>query len=153
MPMAVLGIAVAVGGRRPRVSCVLLDGTRDAPIHVGAFDLTTASGDVIGQLDDLGKQLSSKVSGLNLAAVVIRLADFTPVANRAEGPRHRLLVEGALAFSCRSRISEVLVRTGREVGQALGVSKDVADSTGRTLDAKRADAAAAALSALPEGAP
>lgn len=147
--MTTLGIAVSMTPKRPVVSCVLLDGTRDAPTKVGVFDLKTASDYVMDQGEDLAKQLSSKLAALGADAAVIRIADFAPVASRSAAPRHRLLIEGALGFACKGRLSDVRVRTGKEIGLELGVSKPKADSAGQALDKARATAASAALSALP----
>ncbi|WP_157552398.1 hypothetical protein [Micromonospora sp. NRRL B-16802] len=146
--MTTIGIAVSMTPKRPVVSCVLLDGTRSDPTTVGSFDLKTASDYVMDQGEDLAKQLSSKLAALGVDAAVIRIADFAPVASRSAAPRHRLLIEGALGFVCKSRLSDVWVRTGKEIGLVLGMSKPKAESAGRALDKTRASAASAALSAL-----
>src|SRR4051794_37766313 len=104
-----------MASRGPVVSCVLLDGSRDEPTCAESFDLKTASVDVISQLEDLAKQLSSKIAAFDLDAVVIRVADFAPVASRSSAARHRLLVEGALCFVARGKVSHVEVRTGKDI--------------------------------------
>jgi hypothetical protein len=62
------------------------------------------------------------------------------------------MVEGALGYVCRDhKIQRVIYRNGKEVGEALGLSKADALSRGKALDSKRSVAAAAALTALPGG--
>ncbi|WBC01127.1 hypothetical protein [Micromonospora sp. WMMA1976] len=147
--MPALGIAVSMTPRRPVVSCVLLDGTQDAPILVDGFDLRTASDHVLAQADDLAQQLSSRIGPAAVTTAILRVADFSPRARRSSGPRSRLLIEGALAFACKQHVTDVDVRDGKEIGRALKVSKQEAEAAGAALDGARKAAASAALSALP----
>lgn len=149
--MAVLGITVKPSAR-PSINCVVLDGTRENPECVDAFDLKANDDGFIDQIDHLGKALASKLTGMQVDKVVIRTADFAVVASRRAATSQRLLLEGAVAFVCRSKIKDVSLRSGRDVGEQLGVSKDKAETRGRDLDSRRREAAAAALSALPMGA-
>lgn len=106
--------------------------------------------EVIDQVEDLGRKLSSKLSALNPDAVVVCVADISPAGNRKAAPRHRLMIEGALGYVCRDhKIHQVTYRSGKEVGEALGLTKADALARGKALDPKRSAAAAAALTALP----
>jgi hypothetical protein len=114
-----------------------------------ACELRTAAPEVIDQVEDFGRKLSSKLSAWNPDAVVICIADVSPSGNRMAAPRHRLMIEGALGYVCRDhKIQQVVYRNGKDVGEALGMSKADALACGKALDSKRSAAAAAALTAL-----
>jgi hypothetical protein len=148
----VLGIATGFppgNHRRPVVACVLLEGSRTAPVVVEAFDIMTPADDPMDQLQDLARALASKLAALEVDAVVIRVADRSPQANQSQAPRRRLLIEGALALSCRDKTPRVRALSGRELGQEVGMTKAELLSLARTVQASRPEATAAALSALP----
>ena len=151
--MRTLGIATGYPARncgRPAVTCVLIEGTRESPTVVDSFDLKTPADDPMDQLQDLARALSSKLSGLDVDAVVIRVADRSPKANQSLAPRRRLLIEGALALCCRDKTTNVQARSGLELGRDMGMSKADLLSLARTIDTGRTDAAAAAVAALPK---
>lgn len=147
-----LGVNVGFGAgtRGPEVTFVELDGERASPCLVDSGELRTAELSIIDQINDLSRKFSSLLSGMDPDVVVIRVADVSPRPSRKASPRHRLMIEGALAYVCAEQpVSEVLLRNGKEVGEALGIAKDEAMSEGKALDPKREEAAAAALSGLP----
>lgn len=149
--MKALGIATgypAGSHGRPVVTCVLLEGSRSSPTVVDTFDLKTPADDPMDQLQDLARALASKLSGLEIDAAIIRVADRSPQANQSTTPRRRLLIEGALALSCREKTPHVLARSGRELGQDADMSKADLFALARMIDAGHPDAAAAALSIL-----
>ncbi len=149
--MKALGIATgypAGSHGRPVVACVLLEGSRSSPTVLDAFDLKTPADDPMDQLQDLARALASKLSGLEIDAAIVRVADRSPQANQTTTPRRRLLIEGALALSCREKTPNVQARSGRELGQDVGMSKADLFALARTIDAGRPDAAAAAVSVL-----
>jgi hypothetical protein len=149
--MKALGIATGYppgNYGRPVVTCVLLEGSRSSPTVLDAFDLKTPGDEPMDQLQDLARALASKLSGLEIDAAIIRMADRSPQANQTTTPRRRLLIEGALALSCREKTSNVRARSGRELGQDTGMSKAALFALARTIDAGRPDAAAAAVSVL-----
>ena len=151
--MAVLGLSTrfAASGR-PVVSCVLLDGSQATPQRVDGWELKTSESEIIAQIDDLGRKISSALSALTVEAVVIRIADTAPSANRKSGPRHRLQLEGAFAYVCREhKVPQVVFRNGKDCGEMLGISKAEALTLGEKIDSKFAEPAAAALTALPPG--
>lgn len=61
-------------------------------------ELKTSATEVIDQIEDLSRKLSSKLSALKPDAVVIRTADVSPTGNRMAAPRHRLMIEGSLGL-------------------------------------------------------
>ena len=128
-----------------------LDGERGNLRHVQSGELKTPELSIIDQISDLSRKFSSLLSGLSPEAVVIRVADVPPKPSRKAAPRHRLLIEGALAYVCaEQQVRELSLRNGKEVGETLGMTKDAAMNEGKALDPKRAEAAAAALSGLPK---
>lgn len=151
--MTVLGLAVsfpASAKGSPVVCCVLLNGDRDHPTVADSFDLKTSSANIVDQVFDLAKALSSKLAGLDVETIRIRVADTAPAATRRIGPKHRLMIEGGLVLVCRQKVpNDVKVRSGKELGEDLGIRKDEAINRGKALDVKRQDAAAAALAGLP----
>lgn len=149
--MKTLGIATgypAGNHGRPVVTCVLLEGSRSSSVVTEAFELKTPADDPMDQLQDLARALASKLSGLEMDVAIIRVADRSPQANQSATPRRRLLIEGALALTCRDKTPHVLARSGRELGQDTGMSKADLFALARTIDPGRPDAAAAAVSAL-----
>jgi hypothetical protein len=151
--MKALGIATGYPSGnhgRPVVTCVLLEGSRTSPVVLDAFDFKTPADDAMDQLQDLARALASKLSGLEVDAAIIRVADRAPMANQNLTPRRRMLIEGALALCCREKTSRVGARNGKELGDDTGLTKAGVLARGRTIDARRPDAAAAALSVLPE---
>jgi hypothetical protein len=133
---------------KPVVTGVLLERSGEDPVLVESFSLKTTSTEIVDQLDDLGRQMSSKLSGLRVIRTVVRIADFQRVAARTAGSRHRLLVEGALSYACKVHVSDVRILNGKEIGKSMGTSKEAADAAGSELDAGRREAASAALAAL-----
>ncbi|MFD6492923.1 hypothetical protein [Streptomyces sp. NPDC060188] len=151
--MLVLGVNVGfgAGARGPGVAFVELDGERANPVLVESGELRTGDLSIIDQIGDLARKFSSLLSGMKPDVVVIRVADVPPRPSRKASPRHRLMIEGALAYVCAEEdVRDVFLRNGKEVGEALNLTKDEAMNKGKALDARRAEAAAAALSGLPE---
>lgn len=148
--MRVIGICVVYRSSRPTVECVVASGTTDSPTLVDGFEFKTDAEKVPAQLRSLAKSLNSKLAGLPVDVAVIRNADVPRTPSRKAAPRHRLLIEGALALTCEHHtVDNVYLLTGKEVGEALGVSKEDSIKLGKQLDPSRGDAAAAAISMLP----
>ncbi|MGW0144499.1 hypothetical protein ACWDVU_02695 [Streptomyces sp. NPDC003333] len=149
--MLVLGVSVGFPTPgKPVVSLVVLDGGRADPTFVESCEIKTNQKEIVDQIIDLGRKFQSKLSGLKPEAVVLRIADIPIKASRALGPRHRLMIEGALAYGCsEQKVQDVMLCTGKEVGVALGMSKAEALALGQSLDAKHPEASSAGLVALP----
>ncbi|WP_189146542.1 hypothetical protein [Streptomyces lacrimifluminis] len=149
--MLVVGVSVGFPtSGKPVVSLVVLEGGRGDPVFVESCEIKTAEKEVFEQIIDLGRKFHSKLSGLKPEAVVLRIADIPTRASRAAGPRHRLMIEGALAYVCNEqKVQNVALCTGREVGIELGMSKADAQACGERLDAKHPEAASAGIVALP----
>lgn len=149
--MRAVGIVVRLRTKgRPAAHAVVLEGSWGAPIEVDAFDLTSAHTDSATQLHDLAAGLGSRLSGLNADRVVIRRADRSNRASNHEGPRIRLLAEGALASSARAAVDEVLLLSGKDLAaRSPATNRDgLDDHAASTLPDSQVEAAAAALVGL-----
>lgn len=101
--------------KRPCASIVTLDGTWAAATVTDSFELTSGQDDLARQMLDLSRGLRSYLSGANAERVVVRRADQPPKASNAEGPRRRLLAEGALIAAAREEVETVIVNSGKEL--------------------------------------
>ena len=146
----VIGLCVRMAKKgRPAAHAVVVEGTFDAPVHIDQFELSSMEHEVATQLRDLASGLRSRIAGLKPDRVVIRRADLARVASNKEGPRLRLLAEGALAAGARDEISDVVVLTGRDLGVRAAVSKgDLDTAAAHKLPGLPPEAAAAALVGL-----
>src|SRR4051812_15988128 len=86
---------------RPAARAAVLDGAWGSASEHAGFDLTSNEQDIANILHDLASGLRSHLSGMNADRVVIRRADMPQRPNNNEGPRLRLLAEGALAAAAR----------------------------------------------------
>lgn len=87
---------------------------------------------------------------MNPDVVVLRRADQAPQGRNSDGPKLRLMIEGGIVTACMDVVSAVRVLTGKECGKARNLSKDDLDTRAGKLVAKsNAEAAAAALAAMP----
>ncbi|MGW0944081.1 hypothetical protein ACWD4O_16240 [Streptomyces sp. NPDC002623] len=148
--MLTLGVSTSfAAGRSPVLTLVFAEGDLQESKLVDSCELRTAETLILDQIEDLARKFSSTLSGASPNTVVIKVADTAPAGNRTSGPRHRLMIEGALAYVCREqKIQDVTLRNGKELGEVFGTSKADALARGKKLDAKRGEAAAAALSGL-----
>lgn len=153
--MDVAGIAVAVRTpRRPTTYLVALDDSSGAPIVTSYEAFTSDIADLATQLHDTAEAVKSRLSGLDLQRVVLRRADLSRMPNNMDGPRRRLLMEGAVTSAARSVVVDTTVGTGRDTGTWFGTSKPDLDRTAgdllrdQGLPSAYLEAASAALAAL-----
>jgi hypothetical protein len=147
--MTALGISVSYQAAQPVVTGVVLAGARDALKIEHSFEIKTDTDDVPDQIDGLVRAVRSKINGLAIKSCVVRIADFARNPSNKPAPRHRLMIEGALVFAARdSGIGSVRILNGKDVGLALGTSKDDALGEAATIDAKRKEAVSAAIAGL-----
>jgi hypothetical protein len=145
--MRSFGVAVKME-KTPKVTCVILDDAAGAAAVVDSFDLTTSLKEIEDQAHDLAQQLSGRLPGINADVVVLTRADQPQTASKQLARFNRLLVEGALVHAVKRTGVSSCLRDGKTVGSACGSDKQSALDEAATLDKKRQEAAAAALSGL-----
>jgi hypothetical protein len=117
-------------------------------------DFTADDTDLATQLHDMGEAVRSRLAGVAVDRVVVRRADRPPVPSNLEGPRLRLLTEGAVASAARSVVVTTRLGTGKDTGAWFGADKEGVDSAASGLLAAAGkptsylEAVAAALAAL-----
>jgi len=114
------------------------------------FDLTTTESRWERMSGQFYTDVSGRVSTLQPDIVVVRRADFHRGRGNADGPRLRLVIEGAITAAAIGHVRNTHLRTGSECARLYGQDKDVMDAHGKDLvtTKSRAEAAAAALSGL-----
>ena len=134
-----------------RARVVVLDGTRSAPVDTEHFPVTTQAADVVSQIHELAASISNRVIGLKPERVMVQRADFFRMASNQDGPRIRLMPEGAIASAVRSKVPDTRCLVGRDVATEAGVNKDTLRAEAATViaDDDYVDATCAALSLLP----
>jgi len=152
--MRSVGVCVHLPRRgRPAARVVVGVGAWNAASEEETFELTSNKDDTATVLHELASGLRSHLSGLSADRVVIRRADRQRVASNADGPRVRLLAEGALAAAARSEVTDVVVLPGKDLADRTPAqSKDDLDAeAARQLPSAPVEAAAAALAGLHTG--
>src|SRR4051812_40131377 len=110
------GVAVEISSKsRPTAQVVIVDGSWGNAQVLESFALTSATDDLATQLHDLFGGLRSGLSD-SVERVVIRRAD-TPWGSNKEGPRLRLLAEGALAAAAKSVVADVVILKAKDLAQ------------------------------------
>lgn len=156
--MRVLGIAVDIpASRRPAVRAVLLSDSGDEAgprpdgqvILVDSFEVPSVADDVATQLKELAEAVHGRVSSMKPDAIVVRRADRPPRASNEDGPRYRLLAEGAVTAVARMVVPETRILTGRDCGIRYGSKKaDIDHDAAALVKRQLVPACAAALAAL-----
>lgn len=149
------GIAVELASpKRPSVRLVVLDDASGAPVVEETEDIPSAAVDIVEQLSHAGKTVESRLQGLKVDRVVVRRADFSKKSRNTEGPRIRLLVEGAATAAARNVIIDTRLATGKDIADDCSMKKDELDEEAKQLISsagkhkKYCEAAAAALAGL-----
>jgi hypothetical protein len=148
--MRSVGVCVRIPSKgRPAAQVVVLDGAWGSAKEQEHFELTSNKDDLATVLHELASALRSHLTGLDADRVVIRRADLQ-VASRKEGPRIRLLAEGALAGAARAEVTDVLMLTGKDLAaRSPSKSKDDLDAEAAAqVPRSPVEAAAAALAGL-----
>jgi hypothetical protein len=153
--MRVAGIAVEIPSRgRPTARVVVATNASGLAVVDSVEDFTSDDADLATQLHDMAEAIRSRLQGLTMDRVVLRRADRPPVPSNKEGPRLRLLFEGAVAAAARSVVVDTRVGNGKDTGAWFGSDKATVDVAAKTAlssagkPSKYTEAAAAALAAL-----
>lgn len=155
-----MGLAVEMPTRgRPVVRVVVLQdphGPADAPVlsdvtKLDAFDLTTTEDEWSRIASHFFQAASGRISTLSPDIVVVRRADVYLRGRLGDGPRLRLVVEGAITAAAAAHVApNTHLRTGSDCATRYGQDKATMDADGLALVQRNshAEAAAAALSGL-----
>lgn len=155
-----MGLAVSVNGNRATVAAVLLnDGAppgdpfdRSNITVEDSFEIKADQMDRAVQLGDAAKNISGRLRSLQPDVVVVRRADRPLKPSNQEGPRLRLLMEGAITAAAHEVIANTRIRNGKDCGAAYQATKDLLDREASVVHGgKFKEATAAALSGLAEG--
>jgi hypothetical protein len=150
-----MGIAVAMTSKgAPTARAVVLHGTPAAPGLVDAQEILAPHEELAATLAEAASAFTSLVKGLNVEAVLIRRANQSHHATKSDGPRTRLLMEGAIAAALRGPVPRTVLRDGRQAGLLYGSTQEDLDLTALALattigcPAKYREALGAALAAM-----
>ena len=127
-----------------------MEGSRTTPVVVEEFEVTTGETHVVAQISDLASGLGNRLKGIEPDRVLIRRADQRPKPSNTEGPRVRLLVEGALAAEALRTTTDVELLVGKDVAARTEYRKAELDARSSELvsDPLYLEAASAAIAAL-----
>lgn len=143
------GVVVSIASKRPAALVVVLDGDHLNQTLVEKIRLTTIEPNAAAQAHDLASNLRNRLKGLAVERVIVRRADFPPRASNKEGPRLRLLMEGALAFASMDQVKSTSLLVGKDLAALTDLSKADLDAfAAEKFDAEFAQAAAAAIAAM-----
>lgn len=159
--MRVLGLAVEVPPKKKlTVRAVLLtaDPANLVPGEVSGFvwsaDFTTVATetDLASQLKELSDAARGRIQSLGPERVIIRRADRPSRPNNYDGPRFRLLAEGALTVASKAEVLDTRLQMGKDCATDFGTSRDVLEERARELAGARpaywVGATAAAIAGL-----
>ncbi|SOJ58152.1 hypothetical protein MSIMFB_05632 [Mycobacterium simulans] len=152
-----MGLAVSISGKKITVAAVILDDharledgfDRPALSVEDSFDVKEAVDDLAVRLGELSKKVRGRARSIAPDGIVVRRADQPKQPSNKEGPRLRLLAEGAVTAAAHEVVRNTVIRSGKDCGAAFGTSKDGLDEVAETiLGGKYMEATAAALSGL-----
>lgn len=148
--MRVLGIAVDYN-KRLTLRAVILEHDRSGAVAVvdkSSVPVSVEDG-LATQLHELFGAVTAKMQSFRPDAVVIRRADRSQRGNNLEGPRLRLMAEGAASVAARQYCPETHVRAGQECASIFGRTRDELDAEALVFVPRALGfACAAALSAM-----
>ncbi len=121
--MRVAGIAVHIpGSGRPAARLVVVEDSGGSPAIEEIVDFSSDDAGLPMQLHEAAGALRSRLKGLEVDRVVVRRADYSPASNK-EGPKVRLLMEGALTSAAFSVQPDTRIGTGKDAGGWFGSNK------------------------------
>ena len=132
---------------RPQAYVAVLEGTKSAPAVLELFALATTEVELVEQLHDLANAFGNRLDGLKVNRVLVRRADTPKQGSNKEGPRSRLLLEGALAFAARRRVDDTRLMNGRDLAVLAGSGHTKASLDAAAASLSKADYAPAVAAA------
>jgi hypothetical protein len=111
--------------------------------------LSSAQEDLPLQLKSLSLALASQLAVIRPSAVVVRAVDFSPSGRSLAALQKRSYVDGVITAVSRDACENTVLLSGKEIGEACGLSKEDAEvEAARLVDRALKEAGAAALAAL-----
>lgn len=156
--LRVAGIAVDVPKPgRPAGRLVVASDASGAPVIESVVDFPADDAELPVLLHDAAEAVRSRLEGLGVDRVVVRRADWFGKGGNGDGPKFRLLMEGALTSAAKSVVVDIRLGTGKEAGTWYGGSKADVEATakallkGAGLHSRYLEAASVALAGLALG--
>lgn len=156
--MQVLAFELQLRGQRPPVlHAVLLRDPLAAATQPTVSDITVIEAfEMSFDSDDWGvlctsfaEHAAARVSTLDPDRVIVRRADNSPTGSRANGPKMRLLIDGAVTAAASLQVRDTMLLMGDECASRYGKTKAAMEADGQSLAGKAyAGAAAAALAGI-----
>jgi len=152
-----MGVAVKMATKGvPTARVAVVEQAAPAgPVSViDVFDVAAPQPETAGMISEIAEAVASRAKGLSADRAIVRRADKSQRASNQEGPRVRLLTEGAVAGAVRAVVPGAVLRDGDKCAQLLGTDKPTMQAQAKALlaaagrDAKYDEAAAAALAGL-----
>lgn len=132
--MRVAGIAVDVpSSGRPAARLVVVTNASGQLAIETTADFPSDDVGLPVQLHDTAEALRSRLAGLAIDRAVVRRADRPPKPSNAEGPRLRLLMEGAVTSAAQSVVVDTRIGTGKDTGAWHGSNKAGVDQAAASL--------------------
>lgn len=127
------GIAVKMlSPGRPSIRLVVVTETPAIAVETSEV-FSSDHADLAEQLHDTAEAIRSRLVGLGVDRVFVRRADRAPVPSSQEGPRIRLLTEGAIVSAARSVVVDTHVGTGKDAAGWHGSKKAQLDDAASAL--------------------
>lgn len=156
--MRAVGIAVSARDpKRPLARLVLADNATGSVVIEITEELPSDSTATATQLHDAAEALRSRLKSVGPDRVVVRRADRSARARQTDGPKFRLLMEGALTSAACSVVPDTRIGTGKETAEWFGSSKEELEAeaartlAAESLGAKYVEAVSAAFAGLALG--
>lgn len=129
-----MGVAVKMATKGvPTVRVVVVDGPAGSASVVDAFDVSAPQDEFAGTLAEVSEAIASRARGLGVDRAVVRRADKSQRPSNQEGPRLRLLTEGAVAAALRAQVPATVIRDGVRAGALFGAGRDAMDAEAQAL--------------------
>lgn len=129
-----MGVAVKMTTKGvPTVRVVVVDGPPGSAAVVDAFDVSAPQEEFAGTLAEIAEAVASRAKGLGVDRTVVRRADKSQRPSNKEGPRLRLLTEGAVAAALRVQVPMTVLRDGVHAGSLFGSDRDAMDAAAATV--------------------
>lgn len=104
--MRIFGLAVSILKNSPVVRVAVLSATEELSNPSSTeleycFEIPAGQADIATQIELVASALESRIQSLKPELIALRAADHSPRARQTNGPRLRLLTEGAITAAAK----------------------------------------------------